>query len=138
MFKKIAMPLAIAAFMGLAGCSQSAKEPTVDTSTEQSAEASVKHILETLPEDKKVQFQNAMENIVQTEVMSMISQPGVNPADLSEDKLKQKLDEMFNGLTAQQIIEKSDKLKQQHADAQPKTEAPAQEAPAAPAPKGDQ
>lgn len=138
MFKKIAMPLAIAAFVGLAGCSQSAKEPTVDTSTEQSAEASVKHILETLPEDKKVQFQNAMENIVQTEVMSMISQPGVNPADLSEDKLKQKLDEMFNGLTAQQIIEKSDKLKQQHADAQPKTEAPAQEAPAAPAPKGDQ
>lgn len=138
MFKKIAMPLAIAAFMGLAGCSQSAKEPTVDTSTEQSAEASVKHILDTLPEDKKVQFQNAMENIVQTEVMSMISQPGVNPADLSEDKLKQKLDEMFNGLTAQQIIEKSDKLKQQHADAQPKTEAPAQEAPAAPAPKGDQ
>lgn len=136
MFKKIAMPLAIAACMGLAGCSQSAKEPTVDTSTEQSAEASVKHILDTLPEDKKVQFQNAMENIVQTEVMSMISQPGVNPADLSEDKLKQKLDEMFNGLTAQQIIEKSDKLKQQHAEAQPKTEAPAQDA-APEAPKGD-
>lgn len=124
MFKKIAMPLVIAACVGLAGCNQSAKEPTVDTSTEQTAEASVKHILDTLPEDKKVQFQNAMENIVQTEVMAMISQPGVNPADLSEEKLKQKLDEMFNGLTAQQIIEKSDKLKQQHANEQPQQAEP--------------
>lgn len=132
MFKKIAMPLVIATCVGLAGCHQSAKEPTVDTSTEQTAEASVKHILDTLPEDKKVQFQNAMENIVQTEVMAMISQPGVNPADLSEDKLKQKLDDMFNGLTAQQIIEKSDKLKQQHADEQPQPAAPQQSQDAAP------
>ncbi len=81
------------------GCSNSGG-PTIDTSTEESTQRSVEQILESLPQDKKNEFEQALAAILFSHIGSALS----NPTPENNEKIEAELRKQLHGKNADEII----------------------------------
>ncbi|MBD1226610.1 DUF6694 family lipoprotein [Xenorhabdus griffiniae] len=95
----------------LAGCDNQLK---IDGTNEIAVKTSIEKIRDTLPEDKKLQFDDSL-NVVMMhsldfdELFKEYKNGNIKHADIQ--KLEQKFFQTLNGKTADQVIEEAEKIK---------------------------
>lgn len=103
MAKKLAV-LSLALFLG--ACSK----PTIDASTEESMKASIVQVRESLPQDKRAEFDRAMQIMTFSQVdLSSLMTDGAIGADSTISKMKSSL----NGGTGEQVMAEAGRITQE-------------------------
>lgn len=90
----------------LAGCG---KEPTLDGSSQAALTMSMNKIAESLPEEKRAEFTAAYARIMTAHTGDISEKAAAKDPKIAETIMADRLKEL-DGLTADQVIEKADKL----------------------------
>jgi len=100
--------VAIITFTLITGCDSLMPEPTIDTSSDESMKQSSQKVRESLPEDQRAQFDEAMQLLAFSQIdLKDIFSAGATGTGNLEEKMKQSL----NGKTAQQVMAEADRIK---------------------------
>ena len=86
------------ALMALLMVACSGGEPTMDTSTDEAMESSYTQIAESLPDEKRRKFEEALSSVYMEGALTHMDE------DLSEDEIMDRINEDVHGKTADEII----------------------------------
>ncbi|OSN06401.1 hypothetical protein AU510_07710 [Lonsdalea britannica] len=106
--KKIGIVIVIA--LVLSGCDK----PKIDTSSEATAKSSVKKVRESLPEDKRAAYDDALEVVA----FSNVSRKDLMKAKMANDMstVQEKMMSNLSGKTGEEILSYADKLRKEKAE----------------------